>query len=301
MKRLAIILLVFAVCSCATMYQQIATVSSPDIQLSNDGSFSYKSSDVTLDYNFWSEKGVVSFMLTNNTDKDVYIDLSRSFLVVNGMTYDYFQNRTFISNSTSTTITSSSYGNSTSSAYVSGTSSYSSGFGSASAYLSRKTTSNTRNAGVEYKEKEGVWIPPHSSRFFCEFSLLDSPYRQCGLARNPSKKEVSSVVFFNEQNSPFVFNNTIMLVINGKDQRLQNKFYIEQIENILYEETYYYVNAYSCDGSKLEENELILKYKSPDRFYLDYMIEKHLPHSKTDRLKKNNNWSPKKWKLNHKE
>lgn len=65
------------------------------MSVSDDGTFSYNENDLTIDYDFWSDHGKVGFIITNNTNEDIYIDLSRSFLIVNGMTFDYCRNRTY--------------------------------------------------------------------------------------------------------------------------------------------------------------------------------------------------------------
>ena len=84
---------------------------------------------------------------------------------------------------------------------------------------------------IETKEKEGVWVPSHTSRHFCEFSLLDAPYRECGLPRYPSRKDNASVDFTNIT-TPYAFENRIMVVNKGQERYLINSFYIQSITNI---------------------------------------------------------------------
>ena len=110
MRKLLFLSLVLALSSCATAFQQIASISSPQMKVQDDGKFRYDAGDIVIDYNFWAQNGQVSFVITNNSDNDVYVDLGRSFLIVNGMTFDYYQNRTYSSNSSSTVVSSSSYG-----------------------------------------------------------------------------------------------------------------------------------------------------------------------------------------------
>ena len=289
MKRFfPIILSILALNSCATAFQQIATISSPQIKLTDSGRYAYQTEDVVVDYNFWAENGQVSFVITNNLDTDVYVDLGRSFLVVNGMTFDYFQNRTYSTNSSSTTVSSSSYGASNTFGVANGVvnssaSPYRNGSSYTTRYARRITSSNTVNNGLEYREKEGVWIPAHSSRHFSEFSLLEAPYRECGLARNPSKKE-DMTAKFTKYDTPYTFDNVLMLVINGVDKRLVNTFFIESIKNIQYDETYTIDSRTNCDGSKSS-----LKYRYPiftaaNRFYINYEFNKKNDLD-TDRVK----------------
>ena len=299
MKRLLSILSIIALTSCATAYQQIASVSSPQMTLRDDGKFRFNADEIIIDYNFWAQNGQVSFIITNDSDRDVYVDLGRSFLVVNGMTFDYYQNRTYTSNASSAVVRSSSYGASNTFAVANVMSNaFSSSLGntaSATAFSNyssssntfsssrRSTTSNTINRGIEYVEKECVWVPAHTSRHFCEFSLLEAPYRSCGLARNPSKGEDASVAF-TETDSPYAFDNMLMLVIDGEDHRLVNSFYIDRITNILRKQTYDEEDARNCDESKTGEKIHILRYISPNRFYINY--EYKSSYGDNDRLKK---------------
>ena len=300
MKKLFFLLPILALTSCATAFQQIASISSPQMRLSDDGHFAYHDDDIVVDYNFWAQNGQVSFVITNNLDTDVYVDLGRSFLVVNGMTFDYFQNRTYSTNSSSTIVSSSAYGASNTFALASGmanafassygNTAYGSSYGSASgssrtnSYSHRTTASSTVNRGVEYGEKEGVWIPAHSSRHFCEFSLLEVPYRQCGFARNPSKKE-DMTLSFSESNSPYAFDNMLMIVVDGVDRRVVNSFYISSITNILRTETYTEEDERGCDESKTGEMVRIYKFRSANRFFINYDFNSGNYSARTDRLK----------------
>ena len=304
MKKVLILLsTVLALSSCATSFQQIASISSPQMKLGDNGKFSYTEDDIVIDYNFWAQNGQVSFVITNNMDSDVYVDLSRSFLVVNGYTFDYFQNRTWTSNASSTYVVSSAYGASNTFAQAStiagavassyGNSSVALGgsdtYGSSrtSAFSRRSTSSSTVNRGVEIAEKEGLWVPAHSSRYFCEFSLMDVPYRQCGFARNPSKKEDASITF-TQQNSPYTFDNIIMLVVNGKDRRLVNSFYVDKLTNIQEDQTYIEEDVRDCKDSKTGETVRIYKFASANKFYINYYYSNQSKSTSDDRVKKSN-------------
>ena len=292
-------LLLLAVTSCATAFQQIATISSPQMRLADDGRFAYLGDGVEIDYNFWSENGQVCFVLTNKTDKDIYVDLSRSHLVVNGMTFDYYQNRTFSTQSSSTLVRSFGYGTSSTFAQAAGAgAAYGESYGYSAAavavgaaagrsrtdsYSGRTTTSNTVNKSIEYIEREGVWVPALASRLFCEFSLLDAPFRKCGFARNPAKKE-QATLSFNEKNSPYTFDNMLMLVVDGKDHRLVNSFYISNIANILRDQTYETDSAVDCNGAKTGETIHIYKFSAANRFFINYDFDSRLG-APTDRMK----------------
>ena len=210
------------------------------------------------------------------------------------MTFDYFLNRTYSFNSSNTYISSSSYVGSNTFAYASSygnysnatAHSYASGSSNTSIFSSNSTSSSTVNKGVEYQEKEGVWIPAHSSRHFHEFSLLETPYRKCGLARNPSRKE-DATISFSEDNSPYVFDNILTLKINGDEKRIINSFFVESITNILRDLTYTEEEKTDCNGVWTGEMVRIYKFRSANRFYIDYEFK-----TGTDRTKDMNSSSP---------
>ena len=304
MKKVLILLsTVLALSACATSFQQIASISSPQMKLGNNGKFSYTENDIVIDYNFWAQNGQVSFVITNNMESDVFVDLSRSFLIVNGYTFDYFQNRTWTSNASSTYVVSSAYGASNtlalantiagavassygnSSVALGGSDAY--GSSRTSTFSKRSTSSSTVNRGVEIAEKEGLCVPAHSSRYFCEFSIMDVPYRQCGFARNPSKKEDASITF-TQQNSPYTFDNIIMLVVNGKDRRLVNSFYVDKLTNIQEDQTYIEEDVRDCNDSKTGETVRIYKFASANKFYINYYYSSLSKSTSDDRVKKSN-------------
>ena len=72
MKRSILLLLatswLLAACS-PVIFQQIATLSSENVELKNDGSFAYEDAMVTIEYDFWSESGKFYFLVKNNFPK----------------------------------------------------------------------------------------------------------------------------------------------------------------------------------------------------------------------------------------
>ena len=80
MKKIMYLFSLLTLTSCAVAFQQIASISSPQMQLADDGHFAYSEDDIVVDYNFWAPSGKMSFVITNNLESDVYVDLGRSFL-----------------------------------------------------------------------------------------------------------------------------------------------------------------------------------------------------------------------------
>lgn len=75
--------------SCASpFYHQIATFSSEDAKIEND-KYVAENDIIRVDYDFWAENGCFKFTITNKTEKDVKIDLLKSYFIINNMAEDY--------------------------------------------------------------------------------------------------------------------------------------------------------------------------------------------------------------------
>lgn len=271
MKRLLPLVLLLASTACGT-YHQVATLSSPDIKLSSDGLFSYTEKDVTISYDFWASYGQVSFVVSNDSDNDIYIDLSRSFFLVNGMTYDYFQNRSFSSGHLSTVTNIDYRGRSSTYAQASR---YSNNLATGTSYTnatsSTITSTRSSSSGLVVTEKEGVWVPAHASRGFSEFSLLDAPYRQCGFARNPKQKEKIALEF-DDVTSPYQYENRLMIVVGGKDRPITNTFFISEITNLPESSAMEVRPALNCAGKDTGYTRSYYKNRAPNKFYIIYTL-----------------------------
>lgn len=81
-----------ALASCKTTCYQVYNVAVPEAASSETG-IKYAYDDITVSYNFWSHGGEPGFTLTNNSDKIVNVDLTKSFFVLNGTSYDYYVDR----------------------------------------------------------------------------------------------------------------------------------------------------------------------------------------------------------------
>lgn len=99
MKKYFLLLLITAlsITACSpVMFMQIATLSSENVDLQNNGTFIYEDTLITVEYDFWSENGKFNFIVKNNSCNDIYLNLAESYFVNNGYAYDYYQARTYI-------------------------------------------------------------------------------------------------------------------------------------------------------------------------------------------------------------
>ena len=218
--------------ACATTYSHYqllsAKPSTKDILLTQS-SFKYSNEDCIILYNFWKDYGDPGFAVYNNSNETLYIDLSKSFFVINDVAYDYFQNKT---------------------SYI-----YQHG---------------VKVAAIA--EKKIVAIPANSGKRFSEYSIKKNIHRECGFITYPTKE--SETFVYTKETSPVVFRNIICYrKDSGNYKTINNEFFISEIKNIngtLFAE--YKVLETKCRGQKKEESVLIYNYKSPDKFYIPYVL-----------------------------
>ncbi|MDD2634514.1 MAG: hypothetical protein PHW82_03345 [Bacteroidales bacterium] len=191
-KFLAIFIIIGA-CTPQTYYQLVETQSKDLVQQSEFVSF--ENDDLQISYNFWNDKGNGSFIVFNKTDKDIFLDLKRSHLIINDFASTYFQNRVYETPRIPI-------------------------FSSASNEeikelkkikfpgITPKTPTNHSADIVKYNEERIICIPPKCSQFIFGFHLQTELYRSCNLIRFPKTKEIS-LEEFSYEDSPLKFRNRI--------------------------------------------------------------------------------------------
>ena len=294
---IAVVLLTMSSCSPKIFpYCQIGTLSSDNVKLSDNGNFEYSKSGVTISYNFWSEGGNVSFVVTNNTDKDVYLLKEDCYFVQNGWAYDYYQNRTYVKSSASSSSVAQTAGasvnaNAQLSGQLSGfakfmlnspTSSvnYSNaavGYGASQMAAGTFSRSSQSGFAVETPEQKMVCIPAHTSKHFSDFNISGIPYRQCGFARDAKTKEGEKISFTSASTSPQCIENRLVFKINGEAIPVVNTFYVSQYLNIHDGDGYAYIAEFDkdCNGKNkgYYPNVRIYKHAAANCFYTTYQCE----------------------------
>ena len=260
-------ILLFAVIACLSScnphYYQICKISS-NLPTDENGAYYYSTPSFDITYNFWSEYGDILFAISNKTDSVIYINLTKSFLTKNGIAFDYFLNRT-TGSSTSSSV-SKSYG-------IYGTAL---GYwdiygnkvpGSISVSLSNSITSQ-KSSSISYIEKPIIAIPPHSTKIFCEYSIMKSKYKDCDLKEAPNKED-NAIMSFSEENTPIEFTNYICIANEEKEQFVENRFYLSQVTNQHYNATFHKVDA-GCENDLYKTKDIVFIQTSPKEFYIEY-------------------------------
>ena len=102
MKKLLIpfISLFLSSCSIMNYYQVYKAV--PQGGSVGENFILFEDTNCSVSYNLWAKGGDIGFIIYNKTDKDISIDLVKTFFVINGRSFQYFKNRTFITDKSTT-------------------------------------------------------------------------------------------------------------------------------------------------------------------------------------------------------
>ncbi len=267
MKNLFLLLCVacMTLSSCKSLqtYYQICEVQS-SLPKTETGRYEFKDNACVISYDFWCNGGNPGFLFTNNTDEIIYVDLSKSFFVKDGIAYDYFLNRRISSSSSffesSTALKSGSaygYWNAIG-GLIPGSITASIGSGS----------SASKSSSIETFEKCIVAIPPHTSKVFSEYSISSSVFYYCENNITPSKKE-NSTYSYELINSPLTFENYVTYRIgdNEKEHTITNDFFVKEV-------SFYHADAVIIEQTVGCPNDTrsveVVKGASPDKFYIRY-------------------------------
>lgn len=216
MKRLLLIAAIFTLSGCS-YFIQISTFESDSVKLLEDDRFVYSDDIVTIEYKINNEGPIFDFRITNNTDQDITIDLSKSYFVHNKDVYDYAGK--------SSTITTHSYNFAAQS--------YSHGHHNAiTGYNKSNTISGGNISGVSVSETQAIAdkliIPPHCNRTFSGFPIDRKIYRDATIVKGIESKTPVTLTLTKEE-SPVCIMNVIAILYNDKEHKVVNEMYVKDI------------------------------------------------------------------------
>lgn len=229
--------------SCSA-YQQIISMRPVDeynCTQTDLGYFVYTYGTIDFIYDFWTEGGNAGFTVVNNGDSDIFIDLSKSFLIKNSIAYDYFRSRSWSYNITNTPST----GN----------------------WTFSSSNLQTISHNVIYTEKSVICIPSKSSKVIKEYDILSSPHRECGFNRYPTDHSTKS---FSKENTPVYIENRICIIEDDTPEIVRMAFYGAEFTNIGEHKV---MQQHDTRQDCLNDNGYIIinKMSSPDKFYIKYI------------------------------
>jgi hypothetical protein len=191
--------------SCAPTSYQVFETASSDVK-TNGSSYQYIGEDLAVDYNLWNESGNMRFKFYNNSDIPIYIDLDRSHLIVNGQSFDYYND----------TETNTSNKNSI----------------SRPTYLASAIKTNQIEIAVKSKPKRLIEIPPHSFTSVGGLTITNGII-DCSIGK--MKNGVAESKSFNTENSPLQFRNYVTYSYDPDFRNIRtidNSFYAQKVLNL---------------------------------------------------------------------
>lgn len=217
--KISLIVLFFAACTPQTYYQLVET-DSEDLKSSIDYLI-YENDDVRISYDFWANRGNGTFIITNLNEKDLFIDLKRSHLIINGMTNTYFQNRNYTTPKVPI-FTSSTHHEIKEQRKI-----------KFPGVTPKKIPDNSADV-ITFNEERIICIPANSSQVVYGFELQSELYRDCNLLRFPKTKEITSSEF-NKESSPLKYRNFITYGFSESMEdiiQIENEFWVSKITNL---------------------------------------------------------------------
>lgn len=254
----AIALLIVA-CTPQNYYQLVET---DNKSLIDEGNIlSYENPDIKISYDLWGNRGNGSFTITNKTEKDIFIDLKRSHLIINGFAYTYFQNRNFSSPRISP--------------FSSGTNDEISEERRIKLPgVSDKKVPLESGETITFNEERIISVPPGCSKLVYGFDLQTETFRDCSLYRFPTTKQILTSEF-DYNSSPLVYKNRITYSFDesmSQAKNIENEFWAKKITNYPENSFISYENIKFCNDSSGYKT-IYFPDKKASSFYLKYKLE----------------------------
>ena len=256
--------------SCKQLYYQVYDVKS-DALKQEDNSLVYENNDLKVMYNLWGENGSVGFILQNKTDKDLFVDMDKTFFIFNGQANDYFKNREY--SAATTDVASVGYGFSQTYWGVNG-------FWPTQYYVPTTASALTKlmkgqSHGITMKEKLIVCIPAHAYKVISEYKVSPRFVKTCERSKDFPKR-TANVANYSESSSPVKFKNRIAYSFDSDCKNLQhieNSFYVSSVTNYSKKAAVEKVREKTDCYSSQKQKRQYFKIGGPDKFYKTYQSQ----------------------------
>lgn len=268
MKTLAMMaaMVCLGLTSCTKTYYQVYDVNSESLK-QEDNSLVYENSDMKVMYNLWGENGKVGFILQNKTDKDLFVDMDKTFFILNGEANDYFKNREY-----SASMANAAYFDYS----LNKTYSASSGFWPTQYYVPMLSVFakviKGRTTGITTKEKQIVCIPVNAYKVISEYNVSPRFVKTCVRSKD-FPRNTANVANYSESSSPVKFKNRIAYSFDSDCKNLQhveNSFYISGVTNYSNKAATEKVKEQTDCYSAQKRQRKYFKIGGPNKFYRTY-------------------------------
>ena len=268
MKTLAMMaaMVCLGLTSCTKTYYQVYDVNSESLK-QEDNSLVYENSDMKVMYNLWGENGRVGFILQNKTDKDLFVDMDKTFFILNSEANDYFKNREY-----SASMANAAYFDYS----LNKTYSASSGFWPTQYYVPMLSAFarviKGRTTGITTKEKQIVCIPANAYKVISEYNVSPRFVKTCVRSKD-FPRNTANVANYSESSSPVKFKNRIAYSFDSDCKNLQhveNSFYISGVTNYSNKAATEKVKEQTDCYSAQKRQRKYFKIGGPNKFYRTY-------------------------------
>lgn len=213
----------------------------------------FENDDIEVSYDLWNHGGTSGFYIFNKTDSTLYIDRSKSHLVINGSAETYFQGLITTESMSAKTASTQHY--------------YSPLYGPVS-----KSESISGSSSVMRAEAKVVVIPPMAGKAFSGLRLIFEPHSDCDIDMFPKRKEVPSKKF-TRASTPYEYRNVIAYSFDENASKpvnlVQNSFWVSEIANFSERDFVDHINPEHC-GEKSFEKVQVFPKTHPSRWYMKY-------------------------------
>lgn len=265
---LTLYVVILSSCSMKQYCYQVARMESNNLIQQGD-ELQYKNEDLCISYNLWAPGGSMLFFVYNQSDKDLFVHLSQSFMIKNGEALDYYQERQdfefsnaiyseTLYNSFSisegkqrvlerakgqTNISTNWYGKGKSHIEINGKVESHIDIESwntlqVAAYANTTAHAHSRSQGSIYKATPVVCIPPNSYKLLGEFNVSNLRIRT-GVHPIDYPKREAKVASWQWNDSPLCITNRIAYSFDKEGKELhyvENLFWLSEVNN--YHEKY---------------------------------------------------------------
>ncbi len=240
-------------------------MSSSGVFTDKNNTLVFENSNCIINYNLWANGGDAGFQIYNKSDQNIYVDMSESFFVLNGVANNYYKDRIY-TYTVGKAITKSKGSNS--SVVITGIDNNNSINYSGAVRGNAVSTSTVQS--ISSNEEKIVCIPPMTSKFFTEYKIFNEFISECSLSKYPLRNQLKSHTY-NKENTPISFSNRIAYRVGKENeiQRFENSFYATEIANYPEAEVFNWEHKDNC-GKQSKLKYKTHKFQSTDRFYILY-------------------------------
>ena len=253
--------------SCDPVKYQVFEVQYPGMTM-KDNSVVYENQDCRISYNLWSENGSMEFIFRNQSEKDIFIDMSQSFFIKNGAAYDYYKGRSYESR-TYEGLPLDLYAANT---YI-GTAGY-----WPDRYLLPIVAVNKSVAlktgfsnSVTVQEPKYICVPAKTYKVIGVYRIYPKREVTCNHSVD-YPKNISTVKSYNEDDSPLKFTNRLAYSFEEGDKSpryIDNSFWLSSIKNYSQKDALEEEDIkVGCTSKK--KTMRFFKIGGPNQFYVEY-------------------------------